>query len=232
MTMNYAKSFKRMIILFVILAVVAAVAIPLSFSQQISDAAMLKQQYAAMENTADRADGEHHHEDDAWKSQITPLSAVNYAIIGGLSVLWGVLVLSCWLTVVAWLYKSAVNEGMDKSLWPILGIFFNFFAVSSRSWPSASSAISPRKKPPFKSCLNPLYIELNLLRHNKDVLKGTDKETSKRRLIIMRNNIHNYIAKTAIDYANIQPEEIMDICLRQEGTLVEVDFNTEWMNYI
>lgn len=68
--------------------------------------------------------------------------------------------------------------------------------------------------------------------HNKDVLKGTDKETSKRRLIIMRNNIHNYIAKTAIDYANIQPEEIMDICFRQEGTLVEVDFNTEWMNYI
>ena len=34
--MNYAKSFKRMIILFVILAVVTAVAIPLSFSQQIS----------------------------------------------------------------------------------------------------------------------------------------------------------------------------------------------------
>ena len=48
----------------------------------------------------------------------------------------------------------------------------------------------------------------------------------------MRNNIHNYIAKTAIDYANIQPEEIMDICLRQEVTLVEVDFNTERMNYI
>ena len=77
MTMNYAKNFKRMIILFVILAVVTAVAIPLSFSQQISD--------AAMENTADRADGEHHHEDDAWKSQITPLPAVNYAIIVDLS---------------------------------------------------------------------------------------------------------------------------------------------------
>lgn len=85
MTMNYAKSFKRIVILFVILAVVTAVGIPRSLSQQISDAAMLKQQYAAMENTADRADGEHHHEDDAWKSQITPLSAVNYAIIGGLS---------------------------------------------------------------------------------------------------------------------------------------------------
>ena len=89
MTMNYAKNFKRIVILFVILAVVTAVAIPLSLSQQISDAAMLKQQYAAMESTADRSDGEHHHEDDAWKSQITPLSAVNYAIIGGLSVVWG-----------------------------------------------------------------------------------------------------------------------------------------------
>ena len=48
----------------------------------------------------------------------------------------------------------------------------------------------------------------------------------------MRNNTHNYIAKTAIDYANIQPEEIMDVCLREEGALVKVDFNTEWMNYI
>lgn len=47
----------------------------------------------------------------------------------------------------------------------------------------------------------------------------------------MRNNTHNYIAKTAIDYANIQPEEIMDICLREKGAIVEVDFNTEWMNY-
>ena len=145
MTMNYAKSFKRIVILFVILAVVTAVAILLSLSQQISDAAMLKQQYAAMENTADRADGKHHHEDDAWKSQITPLSAVNYAIIGGLSVLWGVLVLSYWLTVVAWLYKSAVNEGMNKSLWPILGIFFNVFAVMAfcivRDQPKKKAAV-------------------------------------------------------------------------------------------
>lgn len=144
MTMNYAKSFKRIVILFVILAIVTAVAIPLSFSQKISDAAMLKQQYAAMENTADRADGEHHHE-DAWKSQITPLSTVNYAIIGGLSVLWGVLVLSYWLTVVAWLYKSAVNEGMNKSLWPILGIFFNVFAVMAfcivRDQPKKKAAV-------------------------------------------------------------------------------------------
>lgn len=30
----------------------------------------------------------------------------------------------------------------------------------------------------------------------------------------MKNNIHNYIAKTAIDYANITSEEVTDICMR------------------
>ena len=29
----------------------------------------------------------------------------------------------------AWLYKNAVNEGMNRSLWPILGLFTNLLAV-------------------------------------------------------------------------------------------------------
>ena len=148
MKLDYTKTFKRIIVLFILLAVVTAVAIPLSLSQQISDAAALKQEYAlAKQNAADtvtdstadnssnKQDGEHDHEhdrdreEDIWKSRITPLNAVNYAIIGGLSVLWAVLVIYYWLAVIAWLYKSAVNEKMNKSLWPILGIFFNIFAV-------------------------------------------------------------------------------------------------------
>ena len=36
-----------------------------------------------------------------------------------------IIVLFILLAVIAWLYKTAVNE----SLWPILGIFFNIFAV-------------------------------------------------------------------------------------------------------
>lgn len=70
-----------------------------------------------------------HQAERALKSSITPLNATNYAIIGGLSVLWAVLVLFYWFDVVAWLYKEAVNEGMNKSLWPILGLFFNFLAA-------------------------------------------------------------------------------------------------------
>lgn len=142
MNLNYTKTFKRIALLFIILAVVTAVAIPLSLSRQISDAAALKQQYALAEQTAadgtdnadnadgsERGDGHDRDREHAWKSQITPLNAVNYAIIGGLGVLWAVLALYYWLAVVAWLYKSAVNEGMNKSLCPILGLFLNLFAV-------------------------------------------------------------------------------------------------------
>ena len=146
MNLDYTKTFKRIALLFIILAVVTAVAIPLSLSRQISDAAALKQQYALAEqaaadgtDNADNADGSErgdghdrdreHDREHAWESQITPLNAVNYAIIGGLGVLWAVLALYYWLAVVAWLYKSAVNESMNKSLWPILGLFLNLFAV-------------------------------------------------------------------------------------------------------
>ena len=141
MTKNYAKTFKLLAIIFVVLAVVTAVAIPLSLSQQIADAKALEQQQDALEAQAadgDTNNGEHGHDrehdhdnEEAWKSQITPLSAVNYVIIGAAIVLMSVLVLVYWLNVVAWLYKSAVNENMNKSLWAILGVFFNIFAVGA-----------------------------------------------------------------------------------------------------
>ena len=135
MKRDYTKTFKRIAILFILLAVVTAVAIPLSLSRQISDAAALKQERALAAQTetvstdsGDCRDREHDRE-HAWESRITPLSAMNYAVIGGLAVLWAVLVLYYWLAVIAWLYKSAVNEGMNKSLWAVLGLFFNIFAV-------------------------------------------------------------------------------------------------------
>ena len=153
MTKNYAKTFKLLAITFVILAVVTAVAIPLSLSQQIADAKALEQQNAleaqaaaqpvqdvqATGATTDNRDGEHGHDhehdddhsDEAWKSQITPLTAMNYVIIGAAIVLMSVLVLVYWLNVVAWLYKSAVNANMNKSLWAILGVFFNIVAVGA-----------------------------------------------------------------------------------------------------
>ena len=122
MNKDYAKAFKTIVIMAVLLALLSAVVIPLSLSQQISDASHFRQQ-------AQAADMTEHQAERALKSSITPLNATNYAIIGGLGVLWAVLVLFYWFDVVAWLYKEAVNEGMNKSLWPILGLFFNFLAA-------------------------------------------------------------------------------------------------------
>ncbi len=98
---DFAKAFRLILVIFIVLAVFTAVAIPLSLSQQISDASHFRQQ-------AQAADMTEHQAERALKSSITPLNATNYAIIGGLSVLWAVLVLFYWFDVVAWLYKEAV----------------------------------------------------------------------------------------------------------------------------
>lgn len=127
MQKNFAKTFKIILVLFIVLAVLTAVVIPLSLSQQISDASSYRQQ--AKLDGADENHGNEHHEEEALKSHITPLNATNYAIIGGLGVIWVVLVLFYWFSVVEWLYKNSVVEGMNKSLWPILGLFLNFIAV-------------------------------------------------------------------------------------------------------
>ena len=132
MTKNYKKAFRRRIICFVILVVISAVGIPLSLSQQIHDASVLKQQAALTSpDPTDNDDGHHYdaHHDEAWKSQITPLTAMNYVIIGAVIMLMGIWVILYWLTVVAWLYKSAAVAGMNLSLWAILGTFLNIFAV-------------------------------------------------------------------------------------------------------
>ena len=129
---NYKKAFRRLIICFVILVVISAVGIPLSLSQQIHDASGLKQQAALTSpDPTDNDDGHHYdaHHDEAWKSQITPLTAMNYVIIGAVIILMGIWVILYWLTVVAWLYKSAAVAGMNLSLWAILGTFLNIFAV-------------------------------------------------------------------------------------------------------
>ena len=123
MQKNYAKAYKLVILLAVVLAVLSAVAVPLSLSQQIREAAAVEQSYGE-----DRHDGEHdgqqggHDSEDAWKSQITPLTPGHFVFFGVLGLLWVLLAAWYWLLTAAWLYRSAVNAGMNKSLWMILGL--------------------------------------------------------------------------------------------------------------
>lgn len=127
MQKNYAKAYKLIAILALVLAVASAVVIPLSLSQQIQDAA-LEQTYGE-----DHRGGEHggHDSEDAWKSQITPLTPVHFVIFGVAGVLWLALLAWYWLLTAAWLYRSAVNAGMNKSLWMILGLAGNVLAVAA-----------------------------------------------------------------------------------------------------
>ena len=50
-------------------------------------------------------------------------------IFGVAGLLW--LLAWYWLLTAAWLYHSAVNEGMNKSLWMILGLVGNLLAVAA-----------------------------------------------------------------------------------------------------
>ncbi len=134
---DYAKAFKRVVILAVLLALCSAVVLPLRFSgqfrawraqEQITQEQTV-QQDAETRSHGDQALRARENRKQAWKAQLAALSAGDYAILGGLSGLWLVLLVYYWLLVVAWLYRSAVNEGMNKSLWPILGLFTNLLAV-------------------------------------------------------------------------------------------------------
>ena len=131
MRWNYKKAFITIVVLAVVLALVSVIAVPLSLSQQIRDAHAWEQtlkteRLQSGENQSEHA-GEREHGD--WEKNITPLSVGHFVLFGSLIVLWLALGAVYWLLVMAWLYKSAICEGMNKSLWPILGLFCNIFAV-------------------------------------------------------------------------------------------------------
>ena len=131
MRWNYKKAFVTVVILAVVLALVSAIAVPLSLSQQIRDAHAWEQTAKTERLQSGEAksehDGEGEHSD--WEKNITPLSVGHFVLFGSLIALWLALGAVYWLLVMAWLYKNADCEGMNKSLWPILGLFCNIFAV-------------------------------------------------------------------------------------------------------
>ena len=118
MRWNYKKAFVTIVILAVVLALVSAISVPLSLSQQIRDAHAWEQTAKAErlqsgENQSEH-DGGREHSD--WEKNITPLNVGHFVLFGALIVLWLALGAVYWLLVMAWLYKSAVCEDMNKSL--------------------------------------------------------------------------------------------------------------------
>jgi hypothetical protein len=91
MTKNYKKTFIILLIFGLLLGAVTGVAIPLSLRTQISEASVLReqarQQYEKDVKTYGAAavgdwDEYEDNYDSQWHSQLTPLSAANYTVIG------------------------------------------------------------------------------------------------------------------------------------------------------
>lgn len=137
MQRNYRRRFTVIVVAALLLAIVTAVGVPLSLRTQIQEA-------VALEQTAQAQGTARHEAEDAWKGQLTPVPAANIVFYGMLGALWAALLLFYWLEVVGWLYKSAAQAQMHPSLWPILGLFFNVFAVFAfwivRDWPRRAAA--------------------------------------------------------------------------------------------
>ena len=73
LTKNYAKAFKRLILLAVVLAVVTAAAVPLSLSRQIRDLSALEQTKQEETLPEGGEHGGHADREELWKSRITSL---------------------------------------------------------------------------------------------------------------------------------------------------------------
>lgn len=78
-------------------------------------------------NSRKRDDKE--HEIKAILKQLTPVgkgTKIAFAAVFMLAFLLGVFY---WITVVEWLYKTAVRHGLNRALWPILGCIFNILVI-------------------------------------------------------------------------------------------------------
>lgn len=156
---NYAKAYKLVVILAVVLAVVSAVAIPLSLSRQIRDAAALEQTY-----DEEHHDGEHdgHDSEDAWKSQITPLTPTHFVIFG---VIAGVA-----LSIKA--IRGALQKHRSAMIWFILGLMIGSLytiAVGPASLQTPQPPLSAASFRPLAFLLGVgLLVGLELLRRRME----------------------------------------------------------------
>ena len=138
---SFGKLLKRWIIaaLCVFLlggGVSAALLIP-QLREAITAVQTIRQQKDQWERDfpGDGYDHEEEHRDrfeaeDVFRASVTRPSAAAVISMGVTALLCGLLALSFWLLVAAWLYQAAVLSGMSGPLWGVLGLCGNVFAAA------------------------------------------------------------------------------------------------------
>lgn len=142
---NFQKRFKDTALIALILLLVSVCAFAALFHTQISEAinyeavnrkVELTQNMAAESGGAEGNGRDEHGEGsdergdgEDFFAAITPPSAVSLVIMGLLAAAFAAVIIFYWLSVAEWLYKAAAENGLNRALWPILGVFTNIIAV-------------------------------------------------------------------------------------------------------
>lgn len=148
MRLNYKKRIIAAVIAAGVLLAATAILIPTALHTQISELRAWKQEqerseeitgestdeeaageYCRSEKAAKKAHGEKEHGIKSALRILTPVPTgvkVAFAAIAVLAIMTGVFY---WITFAEWLYKTAVLKGLNRALWPMLGLVFNILIL-------------------------------------------------------------------------------------------------------
>lgn len=136
---DFTKRFIFIAIAAVAMLIVSVASVAMLCHTQISEAIQLEKNYDEQEKlprdtqTEDIKDNEHEHgnerEEPEFFDMVTPLPVVSIVILCVIAALYAALAVFYWISIVEWLYKAAVKNGLNHALWPILGAVFNIFAI-------------------------------------------------------------------------------------------------------
>lgn len=136
---NYTKRMLAILIAAVVLFAAVAVLIPVTLHKQIAEFRVLEEAREHHEESdvqPDEAAVPSEREHDGKKQelkailrQLSPIGSgtkIAFAVVAFLAFLLGAFY---WITVAEWLYKTAVLNGLNRALWPMLGLLFNILII-------------------------------------------------------------------------------------------------------
>ena len=137
MNADYKKTARFFVIFSLIAFLVGGAVSALSLKTQIGEVISYHQTYenehekSETENREEiyAASKEHDKEHFLESADITKPSMFAKISIGLFGVICGLIGVTYWILVSAWLYKSAANASMTGILWGLLGLAGNIFAV-------------------------------------------------------------------------------------------------------
>lgn len=131
---NYAKRFLALVLAAVILLAGTAVLIPVALRKQISELKTMEDSFEKQEEQVSPKENPGHRDDKEHRiksalRQLTPVGTGVKVAFAAVVLLFFLLGVCYWITVMEWMYKAAVLYGLNRALWSMLGGVFNFLAL-------------------------------------------------------------------------------------------------------